>query len=152
MQKRSFLLLEILIALSLIGICIVPLVSRPLELLQAENKILWEMEGERLADWTYSEIQIQLFKNAIPWEKLPTKEKKKVDFSLPDIIANIPGKERRIKRHFTLEYDLGRDVEAQSYRLFKVQIHFTPELNKKKGYEYQVIVRKIVEQINPKEA
>ena len=49
MEKRSFILIEVLIAFFLIAICAVPLVKYPLQFYRTEMKQLERMELERLA-------------------------------------------------------------------------------------------------------
>ena len=150
MRKRSFILLEVLIAVSLISLCAVPLVVRPLQIYRAEMNLLWEIEGERLADWSFSEIKEKLLKNEIPWKKLPDKEEKELSFSLPDAIVSIPGgKQRKIKREFILT--CRRDDEGfkgEVYRMFEVRMIFTPQLLKKKPL-YRIMAQKLIEQKEP---
>ena len=153
-MKRSFLLLEVLISLSLILLCIVPLVVRPLELYRTENELLWEMEGERLADWTYSEIKETLLKNEIPWKKLPDEKKKIGTFPLPDATVSLPrGKPKTIQRIFTLELKKEKEgPKGEVYRFMRVEISFSPSLSKKKRkFVYKVMVRKLLLEQNEKE-
>ena|SRR5579872_3138184 len=148
MRKKPFLLLEILIAISLILLCIVPLVVKPLQFFQAEKNLLWEMEGERLADWTFSEIKEQLLKNEIPWAKLPKDKRTSKPFRLNDGKISIPGSgERSIRREFTLHCKKEHEgFNGEVYRMFTVQISFAPRLGKKEQYEYRLMARKLLEQ------
>lgn len=146
MKKQTFLLLEVLIALSLVLLCIVPLILKPLDLFRSENNLLWEMEKERLADWTFSEIKEKLLKNEIPWNQLPTEKKKEISYTLPDQTISLPGrKQKNLKRQYTLT--LKREKEGPNgevYRLFDVKITLIPPISKdEKIYKYKVMARKL---------
>lgn len=91
MKKRSFLLIEILIAFSLVAICIVPLVKQPLKLYQEEISRLEQIEKERLADWTFTEVKEMLLKNEIPWDSIPAKGEESASFPLSPAQISIPG-------------------------------------------------------------
>ncbi|PIS02318.1 MAG: hypothetical protein COT85_06005 [Chlamydiae bacterium CG10_big_fil_rev_8_21_14_0_10_42_34] len=104
MKKRSFLLLEVLFAFTLVIVCAVPLVKQPLKLYRSELEYLEKMELERLADWTFTEIKESLLKNEILWEKIPTKNEKSALFPLSAKTIEIPGsKNKQIKRQFFLK-------------------------------------------------
>ena len=60
MQKRPFILLEVLVALTLVALCAIALISTPIRIYRSEMRLLEEGEGELLADWTFSEIKEQL--------------------------------------------------------------------------------------------
>lgn len=154
MEKRPFLLLEVLISLALILVCIVPLVLRPLELFRSENRLLWEMERERLVDWTFSEIKEKLLKNEIPWKKLPSEKNQSVTFSLPDVTAFLPkGKQKKFHRTFSLKMKKEKEgLKGEVYRMLEVSIFFTPTLSKKeKPFVFSVMVRKLFLEENQKE-
>lgn len=104
MKKRPVLLLEVLLSFLLLEICAIPLIKQPLKLHRQKIAYLEKMEKERLADWTFTEIQEMLFKNEIPWEKIPAKGKQSAEFSLPDAKIELPHcKTSSIKRHFVLK-------------------------------------------------
>lgn len=146
MKKRSFILLEILISISLILLCGLPLILRPMQMQRQEMTFLWEIEGERLADWTFSEIKEKLLRNEIPWKKLPTLKKNKETYSLPDAELSLPNRNKKIiRREFTLACKNEKEGQNEEiYRLFEVKIYFYPSLKKKSAtYQYQVLVRKV---------
>ena len=76
-KKQSFLLLELLIAISLLSLCVLPLVQLPFNALNAEIKNYQRMQLKRLADLGFAQIEAQLFQNAIAWEDLSTTRDKK---------------------------------------------------------------------------
>lgn len=146
MKKRTFLLFEILIAFLLVVLCAVPLVSQPLKLYRSEMKFLEQLERERLADWTFSEIKEMLLKNEIRWEKIPAKGIKSPSFSLPSTQIHIPGcSPKQIQRTFTLHCKGEKEgLRDEIYRLLYIDISFSPPLSSKKThYTFRATVQKL---------
>lgn len=149
MSKRPFALLEVMIALTLVALCAIPLILKPIRVYRSEMRLLEEGEGERLADWTFSEIEEQLFKNSIPWEKLPALRATTHPFVMSPAAIHVPGrKPKQIERAFTL-YGKGEKegLNGETYRMLYVTIYFRPELSRRKkkdnAYVYRVIVRRM---------
>lgn len=69
-MKRPFLLLELLIAFSLVTIFAFPLILNPLHRLNLEFKKLEEIEKERLSELVLATLKEKLYLNEIPWEKI----------------------------------------------------------------------------------
>jgi len=140
MKKRPFLLLEILIAFFLISLCIVPLVKKPLALYRSELKQLEEIEKERLADWTFSEVKEILLKNEIPWAKIPNKDETTDPFPLADGVIELPGcKAKTIQRTFTLHGNgkkAGKD--GADYRQLGIYVKLDES-----EYEFRLPVKKV---------
>ncbi len=78
-KKQAFLLLELLIALSLFSLCVLPVAELPFASLNTEIKNCQRMQLRRLADLTFIEIEAQLFQNQIPWDDLCCKQKEKTE-------------------------------------------------------------------------
>lgn len=146
MRKRPFILLEILIALTLVILCAIPLIIQPIKAYRFEMKSLEEVEGERLADWTFSEIKEEMLKNSISWDKLPSLNETTGPFSLVDGTIQLPGREpKKIKRSFML-FGKGekKGERGQAYRMLYVKIEFDPVLSpKQKIYTYRLPVQRI---------
>ena len=85
-KKQSFLLLELLIALSLFTLCILPLVELPFKALSEEIKSCQRMQLQRLADLAFADIEAQLFQNQISWDELSCKRNEKTQL-IKDIQA-----------------------------------------------------------------
>ncbi len=145
MKKRSFLLFEVLIAFLLVALCAVPLVSQPLKLFRSEIKFFEQLERERLADWTFSEIKEMLLKNEIPWEKIPAKNTKTAPFALPSAQISIPGlSPKQVERTFTLRCKGEKEgLQDEIYRLLYIEITFSPPLSKKSTYTFRTTVQKL---------
>ncbi|OGN63741.1 MAG: hypothetical protein A3E80_01625 [Chlamydiae bacterium RIFCSPHIGHO2_12_FULL_49_9] len=146
MKKRPFVLLEVLLALFLVMIAIIPLVRQPFMLYRSEILLLEEMERERLADWTFSEIREQFLKGQIPWKKLPAKGEISSPFSLPKGSIHLPGlASKEVERSFTLRC-IGekKGTQGETYRSLNIAIEFNPALNKKKKkYTFRLLVQKM---------
>jgi hypothetical protein len=150
MQKirvsRSFILLEILIALTLVVLCAIPLIIRPIRAYAHEMKALEEVEGERLADWTFSEIKEEMLQNKIPWERLPTHNETNGPFPIAPGSIQVPGrKPKKIERSFTM-FGKGEKegLAGEDYRMLYVKIEFNPSLSKKKkAYTYRLPIQRL---------
>ncbi len=140
MQKRTFLLLEVLIALFLVSLCIVPLIRQPLQMFKNELEKLEMVEKERLADWTFSEIKEMFLKNEIPWEKIPPLNQKTDPIPMLDRKLHLPGcKEKKIPCFFTLWTRGAKDgASGEEYRQIYIDIY----LGKQK-YQYRLPMQKL---------
>jgi hypothetical protein len=92
MKKKSFLLLEVLIALTLVTISALPLVKEPLHLFKAEFKAFEELEQERLANLAFVEVKEAFYNHKIPWEKIPEKKDTSSPIPLSPVTIQIPGR------------------------------------------------------------
>ncbi|OGN55652.1 MAG: hypothetical protein A3D96_00980 [Chlamydiae bacterium RIFCSPHIGHO2_12_FULL_44_59] len=102
-EKKTFLLLEVLMAFFLVCLCAIPLVTGPLKLYRQQTAHFIDMEKERLADWTFCEIKEMLFNQEIPWEKIPAKGESSLPFSLSPAILHVPNcQAKTISRAFVL--------------------------------------------------
>lgn len=70
-QKRPIFLLEILIAMSLVTLCIAPLMKAPILMHRKEMSHLQRIEASRVAAWTFTEIVEKILKNEVRWDTLP---------------------------------------------------------------------------------
>lgn len=115
-------------------------------------RLLEEIEGERLAEWSFSEIKEKLLNNEIPWEKLPLKGEKTTSIPLPSMTIEIPGaKPKKIERSFSLHCHKKGEKEGlkgEIYRMLDVKIEFTPRLSQNKNlkeygdYSFRLIVQR----------
>lgn len=152
-SKRPFLLLEILIAILLVSLCLVPLIQGPILGYRKEMLLLEEIEGERLAEWSFSEVKEKLFNREIAWSKLPGPDQRSALIPLPAMTLQIPGANpKKIERAYSLRcHKNGEKVglKGEVYKMLYVDIHFSPRLsqNKKRSdghgdYSYRIVVQK----------
>lgn len=146
-RKRSFLLTEVLIAILLVSICLIPLIRTPINTYLSEMEWLEEMERERLAELAFADIKEKLLKNELAWEKIPGPGFSSGPFTLPTTQTHIPGcKPKEISITYTLSCGKNREkigLHGEIYRMLTVAIEFTPPLSKKATYRFQIMVRKI---------
>jgi len=107
-KKRSFVLLEIMIAMALITTTLLPFFHYPFEHMQLELKALFEMELERVAQNKLTELQTLLWKKEISEER---------------IFSDKQFKEPLETKIFTLELSskLKRKYEERSYVTWQKQ-------------------------------
>lgn len=128
-HKRSycFLLLELLIALALFSLCILPLASMPIHALTQEIMACQRMQLQRLADLAFADVKAMLYQNAIAWEELDSSKSNKA-LVLKDSVV-LKGKEigtRTINRDcFVWSSSRKKGKDQEEYRLVTVEIRLT---------------------------
>ena len=156
-KKRSFLLIEVLIAVLLVSICLIPLIRTPINSYRSEIEWLEEMEKERLAEWAFAEVKEKLLKNEIPWEKIPLPGAEAQPFELPQAQIQIPGCQPK-SVNISCVLSCGKQKEkigfnGEIYRMLTVSLQFDPPASnsiqfdrpasKKSAYRFHIMVRKI---------
>lgn len=131
-RKKSFLLLEILIGLTLILECLVPLMLNPISLFQNEIAHLEQIELEREALIAYAQVKEKLYNKEVPWTELKSgnyklvKEKFYMDFG------------KLAKREWQKSITLKRKKEDKGKLiLLDVTVEFSPVKKKTKGAKQQ---------------
>lgn len=66
-QKRYTLLLEVIIALMLVALCVIPLLVPHVYLLKQQQRFLDEVELDNMVNLLYSDVIVRLYANEIPW-------------------------------------------------------------------------------------
>jgi hypothetical protein len=145
MKKRPFVLLEILIAFTLLTLCIVPLMRKPVELYRTQMTALQEVERQRLADLAFADVKVLLLNNGIRWEELPKKKDPKKEFPLSPATIQIPYCEPRSQdRVFTLKCEGEKiGMKGETIRMYVVEIKFPPSKKKAPRYIYRTLVTKL---------
>jgi hypothetical protein len=123
MKKRPAALLEVLIALSLITICAIPLIRQPIANHQAEMAQIERIETGRIAACTFAEIREKFLKKEIRWKQIPELKSKSGAFALSDGSLQLPAS-RPIKRNFTLEtLEEKQETDGRTFRLVAVHLN-----------------------------
>ncbi|MEN9654213.1 MAG: hypothetical protein RL235_325 [Chlamydiota bacterium] len=146
--KRPFLLIEVLAALFIVMLCLIPLLKSPILWLQYTQRSLEEIEGERLANWTFSEVEEMLLRRQIRWDALPGPGQKEVSFPLPPATIRVGEREMQVRRSVRLYCSKRRGEkrgkDGAIYRNYLVRIDFDPKLSrskKKSPYVYRIIMK-----------
>ncbi len=140
---RPFLLLEVLIAFTLVALCGIPLIVQPMKSYRSEIALLEEVELQRLADYSFSEIKESMLSHKISWEKLPAMNQTTGPFKLGTEMIQVPGREpKKIERSYTLFGKGEKESEnGEIYRMIYVKLQFSPPL--KKAPTYRVAVQRM---------
>jgi hypothetical protein len=136
-------LLEILIAMSLVSLCIAPLIKGPIDMHRAEMDHLKRIEESRVAAWTFTEIVEKLLKNEIRWELIPKLDVEGPNVSLSDVQLKLPPlpEESLLTRKFWLStLEEKQEKDGRIHRLIAVHLEIG---SKPRKFTYRVIVTKL---------
>lgn len=100
---HSFLLLEVLIACSLIGLVVTHFIGQGGRLYKAQFEALKAIESDRIAAWTFTEIYEQFAKGELHWAQIPPLKQKSASFPLPPAPIQLSPFRGVLNRSFTLE-------------------------------------------------
>lgn len=121
-KRHPFLILEVLIAFSIVALSLFPLLAPNLMIIQAERAFQNELEADRLADLLFAEWVENLYNNTIPWEGLTSggvvslDDKALVPAGFPYSIAVKPTLKKKKENE-----------KGTSYYLFLFEFQFTPK-------------------------
>jgi len=148
-QVRKFLLLELLIALFLIGMCALPLARLPMKALQEEMNSAYRMHAQRLADLAFATLLEQLYTQEIPWKQIesPWKNRKVVLEDRVTVFIKSLGKKEFVRRA-TLHSVGKKSKEGDPWHLVTFRITIGSAEKESKTFRkpplftYQVLVGK----------
>lgn len=125
MKKRPVALLEVLIALSLVTMCAIPLIRQPIANHQAEMAQVERIEAGRVAACTFAEVREKFLRKDIRWKQIPALKTKSAPFTLEDATLQLPPMPvRPIKRSFTLEtLEEKQEPDGKTCRLVAVHLN-----------------------------
>ena len=157
-NKKNSLLLELLIALTLVVLCVLPLARAPLGLLKGEILAFQRMETIRMSEIALATTMAKLYKNEIPWELIARSEGPTLLFQ-ENVSTIMDGAcQQAFTQTCTLQTIKQREGKnGEDMRLVKITVSFepTPQKNlwltrkraKKMSYFYEVFVSKIPDHI-----
>lgn len=137
-RKRSILLLEVLIAITLVSLCILPLLSSSLFIYTEEKRFSRETELDRLVGLFYSDLLVKFYQTSVSWHAIESAEV---------AVIGDPRLEKlgyRGSYHFILKARKGK-LEESIYALNLLQIlyRFTPiHGGKPLEYAYYLFVQR----------
>jgi len=155
MKKRSFVLLEILIAFTLVSVSILPFLRFPFKHMQKEIDMLFEMELERVAQNELTHLQETLYKREVPEnvlfveEDVKEEDKKKCYRGSGEVELILPG---GLKRIYSMRSSISQErkkklKEGDMVSLINLQVEFlNPEDKRTKSLtaKLQAIAQKKV--------
>jgi hypothetical protein len=147
---RPYLLVEVLVALSLVSLCLVPLLRPHITGLRAQVAIAQRVELERLAELALAEVKQHLYEHKeYEWRR---KDAKPQLMQLGSVQARfMPDREVIYYQRAIIsiaEDALGQKTEDTDHverRLLHVVIQFAPEVNgqAKQQFDYTVLVERM---------
>lgn len=143
-NKRSFILIEILIALLIITLFTIPLIRNPIYFCKSQIKSLEKLECERIAELTFLDLKIDLLKKEeININKIPKYEEEAPKIPLKSYPLKLL-KKKKIKRFYKLySKRQKRSLNDDIYKLVHVKIYLQPEGLKEEEYlyKYKMVVK-----------
>lgn len=122
-KYRAFLLLELMIALFLVLLCILPFVDIPTKIATEELLFMQRLEMQHISDRTCALIKERIFTKEISWEQLSHSQK----ILLIEDVVSIPVKgleKHRYSRKCRLSSEAKKGVNNEEYRLVTLSITF----------------------------
>lgn len=118
-------MLELLIALFLVGTFALPLAQFPMRAVQQEYKSAYRMQAQRLADRSFASLKEKLYTQDVPWKDIV---KTKGDKTAEEVTVSLPP---RGKKAFVLEttlHSVGKKTkEGDEYRLATYTVKVSPK-------------------------
>ncbi len=141
-MKRSFLLLVVLLAITIVALFAAPLIRLPIKHYKLQIEHLEALECQRVADYTFSEIKESLFKGSIKWEQLPQKSAR-LTIPLPDARIFIPRlSSRRVSRSFSMACSgEKRGIHGELFRIYDITI----TVDNSHSYVYSALIQRVSE-------
>ncbi len=134
--KRPFVLLELLIALFLVGMCALPLANLPFKALQEEMHSAYRGQATRLADLGFAKLKESLYKNEISWNEIAKVEKGPIVlFEEVCDLSFSPLKTKKFVRKVSLKQVGKKTQGVEQWRLFIAKIEISPQEKKMRLFQ-----------------
>jgi hypothetical protein len=145
MKRKAYLLLELLIALSLLVLCAIPLVRNPLFLARKEIATFEKIEMERLAELAFAELLEKLYQNEIPLKLFEETNMPKDPYQRDVASVDLPG---ILNKKFTREFFLWMPArklgtDQNEFGLLHIKIKLSPFGKNKdatRNFSYRVFI------------
>ena len=147
MMRRNYLLLEVLIALSLICLCFTPILAPQLALIKAQKSLITALDNDRIAALVFADIKELLYNNTVELNSIPLEggslsvDENRTGFSITETLSNGTDKT------FTGYYDTTRkNKSSEKYpnhpcHLIIVKLYFDND-EEKMAYTYNVLAER----------
>lgn len=144
-KKRSFLLLEIMIALTFIVISAPWIIQSSIQYLKAQSQEIIQSELERVADLSFMQIQEEFYNHKIHWDNLQKKKENAIEWALDDFEIFSDSIHTNIERKaliWVLSEKIGRNDEI--FRKIQVKLILKPKNQTSSTYDSVFFAQKIV--------
>ncbi|MFA6119498.1 MAG: hypothetical protein WCT85_03230 [Parachlamydiales bacterium] len=132
-KKRSFLLIEILVAFSIIALISIPLIRNPICFCQTQIRSLEKLECERIAELSFLDIKVKLLKNEI--SSIPKNVKDAQVQYLPSYFLD-SFRNQEIKRTFIVYSKKEKFYNDETFKFVHIKIFLKPA-NQKDFFTYK---------------
>lgn len=78
-RRHHFTLLEVMIAMSLIVVCMIPLIYPHVVLYQEQSTFINEMKVDRVVQRLYAEMLIKLYRSEVAWSDIESEKTIEID-------------------------------------------------------------------------
>jgi hypothetical protein len=150
-RKKTYLLLELLIGITLLTFFAFPLISQPSLMVEREIVSLERMELERISECAFAQVKQKFYRNEIPWESFASEEKKefpigdeKIQIKLLGLGAN------KFQKKVFLHTKSEKKINQSEMRLVGIKISFIPKKKRYKRKEVSFFYRLFVKRIPDK--
>lgn len=140
-NRQHMLLLEVLIAFSLLLLCLIPLIQPHLVMIQSEHEFIHEVQLDRLVNELYADLLVKDFYNQrISWDAIASKRE------IP--LASEAVQDLGFQGSYTITHlapSGGALNENQPFHLLNIQYKFSPKIAKKTKvleYNFQLFVQR----------
>lgn len=146
MKKRSFVLLEILIAFTLVSLCTLPFIRYPFQHMQKELDTFFDMELERIAQNELAKLLELLYKQDVPEKILFDTDSKESLMFHDELTVKLPGGlSRTFPKYAVISREKRKQTNESIVSLINLHVEFVnPRDRRKKSLkaDLQVIAQK----------
>lgn len=140
-QRRRFTLIEVLIALLLVTMAMVPLMAPHLRIFQEESRFLDQLRLDRAASLLYAELVEKLYRQELPWQAMESSESFEIEPMKLQQLSGHPLPFRGSYR-FVVQKHKPKEKDLFMVYLYRLLFTFSP-VGKGKGeicYSYDLFV------------
>jgi hypothetical protein len=131
LNKRHFLMLELMIALFLVLTCALPLAQLPLKALKEETKSAYRIQIHRLADLAFAQFKEKLYRQEISWQELSSPSNDRAVFVTDTVTVGFEQLGAQKFHRKATFYSIGKKGQREEeWRLVTFKVNFKPQEKK----------------------
>lgn len=147
LSKRPFTLLEVMVAFTLVLLCVVPLLRTHLMMFHEERRLVRELAAEQLAGVIFSEVLPLLYENKIPWE-----ENQVLSYIEPSILEPLEAHAKKLGYHPAVSVETVKSKPKDSEEgcfIKTVEVELKPASKRVVRYRRNVVIERKVMEVAP---
>jgi hypothetical protein len=137
-KSRPFVLIEVLIAIALLALCLIPIATAPFRQFVKQTNALKEMELERISDIVYRDF-LTVLPSLATFDTLPKTKEESFVHELGPYAITI-GKDSHYHYIAKIRYWMKRPKEPITHALLRIEIEFAGTSQK---FSYDLFIEKI---------